>query len=134
MGYTRPRLRAELEFCRNVNISPSEMRSLIQTNKAIVSYIEEDHSRTALLALYILLKLHDEDLEAAKAKATEKLVQYYHDYGPIDKANIKQSDARRAVLERIERAKQSMPELKTAMENKAEPTGARDVVPAAHDP
>lgn len=117
LGFTRPRLKAELEFCRNVNINPSELRSLIQTNKAIAAYIDEDNSRTALLALYTLLKLHAGDIEAAKARAVEKLVQYHHDYGPSDKANIKQSDTQRAILEKIERAGQSIPELKRAMGN-----------------
>jgi hypothetical protein len=124
LGYSISLVKTEREFCRKANMTPDELRALIQKNREVVSSIDEDNSSTAILSLYTLLKLQAGDTTAVKDRTIVRLVQYYRSYGPPDESNRKQSDRQRTLLKEIEQANQIIPELKTAMENKAEPPPA----------
>ncbi len=130
LGYTQPLAKAQREFANNTNMTPEEIRALMQRAKEIFASMEEDNSGTAIFALYTLIKLQEGESAAVKAKAIETLARFYHNYGPPDESKSDQPDIQRKLLRRIAQAGQDIPELNAAIENGANGTAKKDEVHA----
>ena len=105
-GYARPMLKIEREFAKNAEMTPDEIRELMQKYRDIADSITEEDRLRCYHSLRTLMLLEDNDLKSIESDALKEVTRYYYKYKPEDLSEDQQK-----VMTRIEKVSEAIPAL-----------------------
>ncbi|HVM61857.1 MAG TPA: hypothetical protein VMV72_13425 [Verrucomicrobiae bacterium] len=99
-----------------VGLSDQQIHELYQTGQETMRKMDFDNGMEAVTCLTALSRLHNSQEPSARELLAKRVASYYVVYGPLGNTEKRMDDARRALLRKIDAAKDSMPELQAAIE------------------